>query len=74
MPWETPLPGSRATRDARLVKMHPGQLTVSVQTVRALVHEQFPQWRDGAGPRPWPRGHRQRDFRIGEHLVARFPL
>ena len=68
------MPGSRATRDARLVKMHAGQLTVSVQTVRELVHEQFPQWRDQPVAARATEGTVNAIFRIGKHLVARFPL
>ncbi len=68
------MPGSRATRDARLVKMHAGQLTVSVQTVRELVHEQFPQWRDQPVAALATEGTVNAIFRIGKHLVARFPL
>jgi hypothetical protein len=32
-------------RDAVGMQMHAGQLTVSAETVRALVDEQFPRWR-----------------------------
>jgi aminoglycoside phosphotransferase (APT) family kinase protein len=54
--------------------MHAGQLTVSVQTVRELVHEQFPQWRDQPVAALATEGTVNAIFRIGKHLVARFPL
>jgi aminoglycoside phosphotransferase (APT) family kinase protein len=61
-------------RDAVQVDMHPGQLAVSVETVRTLVDEQFPQWR-GLHIRPvMSQGTVNALFRIGEKLLARFPL
>ncbi len=54
--------------------MHEGQLEVSVDTVRALVADQLP---DGAGLDVRPvesHGTVNALFRIGEGLVARFPL
>lgn len=54
--------------------MHPNQLAVSAETVRTLVNEQFPQWR-GLHLRPvTSQGTVNALFRIGEHLLARFPL
>ena len=53
--------------------MHPGQLTVSVATVRWLIREQFPQWqRLPVRPVQTP-GTVNAIFRIGDELVARFP-
>ncbi|WBP92820.1 aminoglycoside phosphotransferase family protein [Mycolicibacterium neoaurum] len=54
--------------------MHPGQLTVSPRTVGRLVAEQFPQW---AGLPVEPvsgAGTVNAIFRIGDNVVARFPL
>jgi aminoglycoside phosphotransferase (APT) family kinase protein len=56
------------------MEMHANQLAVSADTVRALVDAQFPQWR-GLEIRPLPtQGTVNALFRIGERLVARFPL
>jgi len=54
--------------------MHPDQLTVSVETVRELVADQFPQWaalpiRKVAGT-----GTVNALFRIGDRLAARLPV
>ncbi len=54
--------------------MHPGQLTVSPLTVGRLIAEQFPQW---AGLPIEPvsgAGTVNAIFRVGDHIVARFPL
>ncbi|MEU5274975.1 aminoglycoside phosphotransferase family protein [Streptomyces asoensis] len=56
------------------MKMHADQLTVSPETVRVLVEQQFPEWRGLpvmgiAGP-----GTVNAVFRIGDRLTARFPL
>jgi aminoglycoside phosphotransferase (APT) family kinase protein len=56
------------------VKMHPGQLTVTVATVRALVAEQFPEWRELPVLAVRSEGTDNALFRLGEELVARFPL
>jgi len=54
--------------------MHPGQLDVTEATVRALVDQQFPAWRD-LPVRALPSQGTVNDlFRLGEGLVARFPL
>lgn len=54
--------------------MHPDQLTIPVATVRALVDEQFPAWRD-LPIRPFAStGTVNAIFRIGDELAARFPL
>ena len=54
--------------------MHPDQLTVTVDTVRALVDEQFPDWR-GLPLRPVAgAGTVNAIVRIGERWAARFPL
>ncbi|WP_166380036.1 aminoglycoside phosphotransferase family protein [Catellatospora methionotrophica] len=54
--------------------MHPGQLSVTAQTVASLIAEQFPQWRDlpVAGVRS--QGTVNAIFRIGDELTARLPL
>ena len=54
--------------------MHPGQLPVEPRTVRALVDEQFPQWRSLAVRRVASTGTVHALFRIGDGLAARFPL
>lgn len=63
-----------ALRQAAAMDMHAGQLAVSAATVRALVDEQFPQWR--ALPINAVGGHGTVNaiFRIGVRLAARFPL
>jgi aminoglycoside phosphotransferase (APT) family kinase protein len=54
--------------------MHANQLTVSVETVRALVDEQFPAWRGLPVRSIASQGTVNAIFRIGDHLAARFPL
>ncbi|GIH62811.1 aminoglycoside phosphotransferase family protein [Microbispora siamensis] len=54
--------------------MHPGQLTVSRETVRALVDEQFPQWRGLPVTGVAAHGTVNAIFRVGDHFTARFPL
>jgi aminoglycoside phosphotransferase (APT) family kinase protein len=54
--------------------MHPDQLAISAAQVRALVDAQFPQWR-ALPVRPVARpGTDNALFRIGDTLLARFPL
>ncbi|CAA0124243.1 Uncharacterised protein [Mycolicibacterium vanbaalenii] len=54
--------------------VHPEQLLISELTVQTLVSTQFPQWRH-AEVRPIKSpGTVNAIFRIGDHLVARFPL
>lgn len=66
------LPG--AGRDARGVQMHADQLTVTLETVRKLVGEQFPEWH-GLPIRPVvSQGTVNAVFRIGGQFTARFPL
>jgi aminoglycoside phosphotransferase (APT) family kinase protein len=56
------------------VRMHPNQLPVPLETVRELVEQQFPAWR-GLPIRHVPsQGTVNALFRIGDRLVARFPL
>ena len=54
--------------------MHPDQLDVSVPMVRALVHSQFPRWRERPVRQVATEGTDNAIFRIGDELVARFPL
>ncbi|MER7012973.1 aminoglycoside phosphotransferase family protein [Saccharopolyspora sp. NPDC000359] len=54
--------------------MHVGQLAVPPEVVRALVAEQFPQWRGLPVRRVASRGTVNALFRIGDQLAARFPL
>jgi aminoglycoside phosphotransferase (APT) family kinase protein len=56
------------------VDMHANQLGVSVRAVRALVDEQFPQWRSLPVRRVASAGTVNAIFRIGDRLAARFPL
>ncbi len=62
------------TRDALSVDMHANQLTVSVETVRALVEEQFPEWRGLQIREIASQGTVNAIFRVGDQLAARFPL
>ena len=54
--------------------MHAGQLEVSAETVRKLVDEQFPRWRDLGIRAVDSAGTVNAIFRIGGQLAARFPL
>jgi len=54
--------------------MHPGQLSVSVPTVRRLVAAQFPQWRQLPVTAVDSAGTVNAVFRIGDALSARFPI
>ncbi len=56
------------------MKMHANQLTVSLETVRALVGEQFPAWRSMQIQSVRSQGTVNAIFRIGDRLAARFPL
>lgn len=60
--------------DAAVVDMHAEQLTVSPQTVREVVDEQFPAWRKLPVTRVASQGTANAIFRIGDQLAARFPL
>ena len=54
--------------------MHPDQLEVPVETVRALVDAQFPAWRELRVRRVAAQGTVNAIFRLGDRLAARFPL
>ena len=54
--------------------MHPDQLTVSPETARELVAAQFPRWAGLPVRRVTAQGTVNALFRIGDGLVARFPL
>jgi aminoglycoside phosphotransferase (APT) family kinase protein len=54
--------------------MHPGQLAVSPLVVSTLIAEQFPQWRALPIQPVSGAGTVNAIFRVGEHVVARFPL
>ena len=54
--------------------MHADQLTVPVDTVRALVDQQFPEWTGLPVVRIDSEGTVNAIFRIGDRLAARFPL
>jgi len=56
------------------VAMHANQLTVSPQTVRDLVNEQFPAWRGLPIREVVSQGTVNALYRIGGRLLARFPL
>lgn len=55
-------------------RMHADQLIVSAATVRALVDDQFPRWRDLPVRALESQGTVNAIFRIGDELAARFPL
>jgi len=54
--------------------MHADQLTVSPETVRELVEDQFPRWRHRPITEVASAGTVNAIFRIGDGLAARFPL
>lgn len=54
--------------------MHADQLAVSPGTVRELVDEQFPEWRDLPVTGITPQGTDNAIFRIGDQFAARFPV
>ena len=54
--------------------MHAGQLKVSVEAVRRLVVEQFPEWAGLPISRVVSHGTVNALFRVGDRLAARFPL
>src|SRR6185437_12780321 len=54
--------------------MHATQLVVPARTVRALVDEQFPEWRGLPVRSVTSEGTVNAIFRIGDRLAARFPL
>jgi aminoglycoside phosphotransferase (APT) family kinase protein len=56
------------------VDMHPDQLPITVETVRALVDGQFPDWRGLEIERVASAGTVNALFRIGQRLTARLPL
>lgn len=59
---------------SRRVSMHPDQLDLSIDDVRHLVDEQFPEWRHLSITAVASSGTVNALFRLGEELVARFPL
>ncbi|MHA3024300.1 phosphotransferase [Mycobacterium sp. BMJ-28] len=54
--------------------MHPDQLTVSPRAVGELIAEQFPQWSDLPIQSISGAGTVNAIYRVGEQVVARFPL
>jgi aminoglycoside phosphotransferase (APT) family kinase protein len=56
------------------MQMHPDQLLIPVPTVRALVDDQFPQWRSLPVEPVQSHGTVNAIFRIGDAYAARFPL
>jgi aminoglycoside phosphotransferase (APT) family kinase protein len=54
--------------------MHAGQLQVTLETVRELVGQQFPEWRQLPIRAVDSEGTVNAIFRIGDRLAARFPL
>jgi aminoglycoside phosphotransferase (APT) family kinase protein len=71
---ESRLRSEIGTRDASDVDMHANQLTVSLETVRKLVDEQFPEWRGLPIRGVASQGTVNALFRIGDKFLARFPL
>jgi len=60
--------------EAPAVRMHADQLTVTPETVRALVDAQFPRWRGLPVTGVASQGTVNAIFRVGDRLAARFPL
>ncbi|MEV4411247.1 aminoglycoside phosphotransferase family protein [Catellatospora sp. NPDC049609] len=56
------------------MRMHDDQLTVTPETVGALIAEQFPQWRHLPVTELRSQGTVNAIFRIGDGLTARLPL
>ena len=56
------------------MRMHDDQLTVTIETVRGLVDDQFPDWRELPLRALASQGTVNAIFRIGDELTARFPL
>ncbi|WP_329222199.1 aminoglycoside phosphotransferase family protein [Streptomyces sp. NBC_01485] len=56
------------------MQMHANQLTVSPQTVRMLVDQQFPEWQSLPVRSIAAQGTVNAVFRIGDGFAARFPL
>jgi len=56
------------------MEMHANQLTVSPETARTLVEQQFPEWRGLPVRSIAAQGTVNAVFRIGDRLAARFPL
>jgi aminoglycoside phosphotransferase (APT) family kinase protein len=56
------------------MSMHADQLSVSSETVRALVDEQFPEWARLPITSIYSEGTVNTIFRLGDRLTARFPL
>jgi aminoglycoside phosphotransferase (APT) family kinase protein len=54
--------------------MHASQLQISAETARQLVDEQFPGWRSLPVRAVASQGTVNALFRIGDELLARFPL
>jgi aminoglycoside phosphotransferase (APT) family kinase protein len=54
--------------------MHPDQLTVAIETIEELVADQFPEWVGLPIREVASEGTVNALFRIGDRLVARFPL
>ena len=54
--------------------MHPGQLAVTLGTVRELVDAQFPWWRRLAIKPVDSQGTVNAIFRVGDQFAARLPL
>ena len=56
------------------MQMHANQLMVSVETVRELVDDQFPEWQRLSIRQVASQGTVNALFRVGDRFVARFPL
>lgn len=64
----------RELRCSTPVEMHPNQLVIEVETVHAMVSEQFPAWARWPVRRVASEGTVNAIFGLGDGLVARFPL
>ena len=54
--------------------MHEDEIALADDAARALVADQFPQWRDAAVRRVASGGTVNAVFRVGDALATRFPL
>ncbi len=64
----------RGSNDIEPMTMHDNQVDITTATVRTLVDQQFPEWRDKEIRRLDSSGTVNTLFRIGDDLSARFPL
>lgn len=66
--------GADLNSEREVSPMHPNQISLTVDQVRSIVSEQFPQWRDLTIRPVAGSGTVNRILRLGDELSARFPL